>query len=227
TLSACAGCSIDDDAELLGAVNTVKAGGEGATGYNTDGKGFYADLRKSTAFNPQGQDIFVLGAGGAGRAISLYLAFLSGDTPKSINVFDVDEAKLFSLKAFFDASRDPGIFRPVKAGDISARMRGCGLVVNATPIGTKKEDPLPFSADNLREGMVLYDLVYHGETELVRRAREKGLVAVNALGMLIDQAALAFEIWTEMPIEETGRVMTDAVNAEIVKRKKQQGPCAG
>ncbi len=67
--------------------------------------------------------------------------------------------------------------------------------------------------------MTVYDLVYARETRLLKTAKEQGLTAVNGLGMLINQAAIAFNIWTGKPLEETKKVMKEAVLAELKRDK--------
>jgi shikimate 5-dehydrogenase len=84
------------------------------------------------------------------------------------------------------------------------------IIVNATPIGMaevvslKGEAALPVDPDRLAAGQLVADLVYNPlVTPLVAAARERGVGAVNGVGMLIHQAALAFRLWTgeDPPLE--------------------------
>ena len=68
--------------------------------------------------------------------------------------------------------------------------------------------------------MVVYDLVYARETELLQKAKKESLVAVNGLGMLVNQAALAFEMWTGKPFEETSGIMKKAAYEEVADRNR-------
>ncbi len=86
----------------------------------------------------------------------------------------------------------------------------CDLAVNATPLGTKGGDPIPFCPEQIKKGAVIYDLVYCRETELLKRAKENGIKGVNGIGMLTTQAAIAFNIWTSKPLDETKKVMREA-----------------
>jgi shikimate dehydrogenase len=96
------------------------------------------------------------------------------------------------------------------------------LVVNATPVGMDdvvELDPpaLPVPAERIGAGQLVVDLVYHPlVTPLVREARARGAVAVNGIGMLVHQAAIAFRLWTgeDAPIE----AMSAAVLAELARR---------
>jgi shikimate dehydrogenase len=203
-------CAFDDTAERLGAVNTVKPENTGLKGYNTDGSGFYESLKEDAGFDPKGKNVFIFGTGGAGRAICVYLAFLGEDGPENIYLYDVAELRLLELESECNAKTGRNNCRHVERGDIAEIMAGCDLVVNATPLGTKEHDPMPFSGDYLYDGLTVYDLVYCRQTELITQAREKGLTAVNGEGMLISQAAYAFNLWTSRDLKETKRVMKEA-----------------
>ena len=214
-LASKSGCKIDDNASILGAVNTVKIAGADVTGFNTDGMGFYEALKEDTGFVAKDKNIFIFGAGGAGRAICLFLAALKEDRPKMIFVNDVDKAKCDSLIADCEKNFGAGIAVPVEERDIPWRMSESSLVVNATPLGTKAKDPLPIPVGNLRTDMVVYDLVYAHETPLVKCARDMGLVAADGLGMLVSQGAIAFNIWTGESVKEARKVMRNAVRRKL------------
>lgn len=188
-------CIFDDSAQNLGAVNTVKIEEGGIRVYNTDGKGFAESLLEDAEFDIQGKKILILGAGGASRAISFYLG-ASIRMPSKIFIFDVDKEKVSSLAKDFEDCFDSNLLEVLEEKDIAGCLAESDLLVNATPIGTKEALP-PVSAELLHEGLTVYDLVYARETELVKAAREKGLTATGGLGMLVNQAALAFEIWAD------------------------------
>jgi len=203
-------CSFDETAERLGAVNTVNLEEKGLKGYNTDGRGFYESLKEDAGFDPKGKNVFIFGTGGAGRAICMHLAFLGEDAPKNIYLYDVAEMRLLDLESECNDKVGRKICEHIARNDIGEKLTECSLVVNATPLGAKEKDPLPFSPDYLYDGMTVYDMVYCRQTELVRRAKEKGLKAANGEGMLISQAAQAFNIWTSKDLDETKRVMREA-----------------
>jgi len=211
-------CDVDRMAEFLGAVNTLKADGPKLTGYNTDAGGFYESLLRDNGIVPKDKNIFVLGAGGAGSAICRFLACLGEDAPRKIYVSDIEEAKLKMLESACNGKAGREICEAVGISDKIVKMSGCELLINATPLGTKEGDPLPFDPGHLSEGQVVYDLVYARETELIKRAKEKDLKVINGLGMLVNQGALAFEIWTGKSLEETRKVMKEAALGELSKR---------
>ncbi len=186
---------LDQQASRIGAVNTVLNKGGKLIGYNTDGSGFIASLKSGLKFNSKNKRIFILGAGGAARAIGFALA---KEGARSIAFSDIKNERAKKL-----------------AGDISKIFDGCNtfvapsvkhqaasigeidLLVNASSCGMKKNDPLPVEPKLLPKDAVVYDIIYNpSPTQLVKSVRARGIKAVNGLGMLLCQGALAFEIWT-------------------------------
>ena len=186
--------SLDENAKRLGAVNTIKVSEEGLAGFNTDGPGFYRSLIEDLRLEPEGKSVFILGAGGAAKAIAMYL----GNTPAKISVFDIDEDKVKGLaehyKKYFDAKR---LHVVAGEGAVKASLDASDLLINATPIGMNESDPSPVDKKLLHAGMYIYDLVYNRPyTQLVKEANSMKIHAVTGLGMLLYQGAIAFEIWT-------------------------------
>ncbi len=208
----------DGIVQYTGALNTVKVEADKIRVSNTDAEGFLQSLSEDAGFDPGGKEIFIVGAGGAGRMISLYL-LSRDDLSVKVNVYDVDEGKLNSLqRTFGDAQQNKKAFHIVEDLDELVRVvPGCSLVVNATPLGMRETDPLPVPADLLRRDMTVYDLVYAHETNLVANAKEEGAVAVNGLGMLVNQAAMAFEKWTGESWKEVKKVMIKALPEDLKK----------
>ena len=186
--------SLDDNARRLGAVNTIKIAEDGTLcGYNTDGPGFYRSLVEDLKFEPENKNVFVMGSGGAARAVIMYL----GNGPKKISIFDIDKTKANDLKTHYKKYYDEQRLSIIGEGDFKDKLKECDLLVNATPIGMKESDPSPVSASLLHNGLYVYDLVYnHPTTNLVKAANLQKLHAVTGLGMLLYQGAIAFEIWT-------------------------------
>ena len=214
--------SFDQFPNIAGAVNTLKIEGAGIEAFNTDGEGFYMSLTEDAGFDPKGKDVFIIGAGGAGRVIALYLASLGEDAPRKIKVSDIDEGQLASLRDTVGRFRGSGVLSsPIELTKGADGIEKCDLVVNATPAGTKEGDAMalaPAKVDLLRKKSVVYDLVYARETELVKAVRAKGARAVTGEGMLAGQGALAFEKWTGKPLAEIKPVMRKAL-AEALGRR--------
>ena len=204
--------SLDGSARKLGAVNTIKIDGRTLCGFNTDGPGFYRSLVEELKFEPEGKDIFILGAGGAGQAIAMYL----GNGPRKIFLSDVDAKKAAILSAHFSKYYEEKKLEIVDPKNIEPALAGSQLLVNATPIGMKDEDALPIDASLLHPGLYVYDLVYNRPvTPLVKEATRKRLRAVTGLGMLLYQGAIAFEIWTgkKAPVAVMRRALKEALKA--------------
>jgi shikimate dehydrogenase len=94
-------------------------------------------------------------------------------------------------------------------------IKNADLLINATPIGMKENDPCLVSSEALNSRIFVYDLIYNpGETKLLRSAREKGARTSNGLGMLLYQGVRAFELWTNQkaPVEVMRKALTEAMN---------------
>ena len=185
--------SVSKEAELIGAVNTIKVCGDRLEGFNTDGAGFIKHLSEDLNFNPLNKAIAIIGAGGASRAVSV---FLCSNAPKAVSIFDVDKDKLSVLIDHLKANFKNVL---VTAVDSISRLNieKSDLLVNETPIGMKESDPILVDEKFIHKDLLVYDLIYNpAETKLLRLAREKGARVSNGLGMLLYQGMLAFEIWT-------------------------------
>ncbi len=170
-----------------GAVNTLVFDGERCHGDNTDGVGLVRDLQ-ALGMPMQGRRVLVLGAGGAARGI---LAPLLERAPERLHVANRTPERAAALaKAFADLGE-------VGAGGLDSVPGGFDLVLNAT--AASLGDALPVIADGtLSAGGAAYDLVYADEpTPFMRWARGNGAARVSdGLGMLVEQAAESFYLWT-------------------------------
>lgn len=201
---------LDENAARLGAVNTVKVTADGLCGYNTDGPGFYRSLVEDLKFEPEGKNIFVLGAGGAATAVVMYL----GNGPKSISISDIDTGKTDALKKNYEKYYEAKRLTVVRSDKSAQALAGCELLVNATPAGMKSGDPSPVDRALLHPGLRVYDLVYNqAATQLVKDAGSLKLHAVTGLGMLLYQGAIAFEIWTgvKAPVAVMRKALKEAL----------------
>ena len=177
-----------ESARLYGAVNTVLIRDGRCYGYNTDVDGFLDDLR-AHGFEVEGRRVLVLGAGGAGSAVAQ----------------GCREA---------GASRVVVANRTVRAGMLRLGSPECldlaakaDLVVNATSLGLRPDDDSPLDMEGRRFSLfnsrqLVYDLApVRWCTRFVREARDCGAGVLSGHGMLVRQAALAFEIWTSRPAD--------------------------
>jgi shikimate dehydrogenase len=159
-------------------------------GSNTDGPGFIESIKKDGNFEPKGKNALVLGAGGAGRAVAICLKV---NGINNLSIFDTDtkkaEALALSIGAKFIRNKE----------EIQMEVTASDLLVNCTPIGMSPlVDRMPIPENvSFQKGLVVYDLVYNPfKTKLMKKAEAEGAIAVSGLGMLINQGALAFEIFT-------------------------------
>jgi shikimate dehydrogenase len=182
-------------AAVVGAVNAVEVTGSELVGWNTDGEGLASFLVRETDTDLDGCALVVIGAGGSARSVVSGLV-LAGAGSVTVLARDPDRAAALAPMA------GEGPFRalPLEAsGSASASAEAVGaadVIVNATPVGQEGEAPL-IPVESIRPGTVVVDLVYHPlETPLVQAASRAGARAYGGLGMLVHQAALAFEIFT-------------------------------
>ncbi|MFI5045571.1 MAG: shikimate dehydrogenase [Acidimicrobiia bacterium] len=195
------GCDrLTADATVLGAVNTVVPSDNGLLGASTDGEGFLRSVRDH-GVDPAAGPALVLGAGGAARAIALALAHAGAAVTVAARRLEAAQSAAglaVGADAVPLAACDPGAY---------------ALVVNATPLGMQGEQPAIDPA-RLNRGQFVVDTVYHPmETPLLAAARSQGIACANGLGMLVHQAALAFELWTgvDAPIEAMRAAAEDGV----------------
>lgn len=186
---------LDESAKLLGAANTVEFTEDGMIGYNTDGYGFLKALEEAFGKTVEGDSVFVLGCGGAGRATAL-MAATNG--AKSIVLADIDAERVQRLEDEIKAlAPEMVIFQALEKVPQIELCRDCDLVVQASPVGMKKDDPSLLPPEAFCEGQRAFDLIYmYPETAFLTTAREAGAEIANGLGMLLHQGARAFEIWT-------------------------------
>jgi len=205
---------LNEHAQRLGAVNTIKVVGGKLTGFNTDGPGFYRSLVEDLKFEPEGKNVFVLGAGGAARAIVMYL----GNGPKEIFVTDIDDCMVEELRRHFEKYYDHRRFKAVYKDNFKESLDASDLLVQATPLGMHDSDPSPVDPGLLHPGLRIYDLVYNRPaTKLVEAASRMKLHAMTGLGMLLYQGAIAFELWTvkKAPIEVMRKALKEALKVHV------------
>ena len=184
--------TVDKEALFIGAVNTIVNSEGRLAGYNTDGKGFMQSLDEN-GISVQNKKILIAGAGGAARAVSYYLCM------KAKNIFLYGRTKMKADQLADDLKK---IQNNISTVDNTFNIGDYDIIINATPLGLKEGDALPFDTKQLRPEQVVCDLIYK-QTPLLREASKKGCITLNGLGMLLWQGVLAFELWTgkKPPVE--------------------------
>lgn len=188
---------LDPLAKTIGAVNTVRVRDGKTKGYNTDGKGFVRSLEEESGTTIKGKTIFILGAGGAARAISMTLAFEGAET---IFIQNRTEAKAAALVTEIN-SEIRACSKTVKHNETSSTLiESCDVLINCTSLGMHpNDDTSPIDKSLLSPNLTVADIVYNPlTTTLLRDAQEIGCTTVAGLGMLINQGAEAFEIFTDI-----------------------------
>ena len=188
---------LDEDARLIGAVNTVCLRDGKAYGYNTDGAGFLRALADEN-ITVEGRRVLVLGAGGAAKAVCLKLAQAGADVTVCNRTVD----KAAALCARMPERLHPAGF---DRDTLHRAAAECALLVNCTSLGMAgaggRFEDLSF-LDALAPETPVCDLIYApAETELLRQARERGHRTMNGMGLLVHQAVLALERFTGVPID--------------------------
>ena len=181
-------------AKAIGAVNAIYMRDHKLIGENTDAPGFLSDLKKfltTETWRQRDSKALVLGAGGSARAV--VYALVKDGWQVTVTTRRMEQAKQL-------ASSFPNYQLQITDYDLSTyQLSNLQLIVNTTPMGMTpnvERSPIPENISLPKETMI-YDLVYNPrETKLVKEARAQGLSATTGLGMLIEQAALAFELWT-------------------------------
>ncbi|MCA1831541.1 MAG: shikimate dehydrogenase [Actinomycetota bacterium] len=181
---------VSDDAQRIGAVNVIVRAGDRLLGANTDGQGFLRFLEREAGVQAAGANILLLGAGGAARAVGVAL----GDAGASVTIAARDGTS--AAEACEAVGPDA---KAVPFEDAPSEAAAADVIVNATPLGTAGLGT-PIPAEAIESRHLVVDLVYAPPvTPLIAAARARGARAHNGIGMLIDQAALAFELWTGTP----------------------------
>ena len=209
---------LTDSAQLIGAVNTVIHCDGKLIGHNTDGIGFFRSLATLADFDVKDKTMTILGGGGAATAL-IAQAALNG--ARHINIFN--------QTAFLEATRQKAQELADKTGvsidvypveDVSLiqeKVLASQLFVNATSVGMDGISMLIAEDFTFPEGILVADTIYQPfETPFLALARRQGLTALNGLGMLLFQAAEAFECWTRetMPTAEIWSALEEKYNTK-------------
>jgi len=98
----------------------------------------------------------------------------------------------------------------VSKDNFSEKIELSDLIVNATSIGMK-DDVSPINLDLIKSHHTVYDLIYAKKTKLIEYAKNKAMNVANGIGMLINQGALAFNIWTGKDFQESKKLMREKI----------------
>ncbi len=183
-------------ADQAQAVNTVVKRDDTTIGDNTDGPGLVRDITRNLGWTIQGRKILILGAGGA---VSGVLGSLLDEGPEAIQIYNRTAEKATALADRFNDSR-------LGAVDKASLEASYPLIINGTSAGLMGES-LDLPESIIGSGSQCYDMVYGPEITMFNRwCLESGGETADGLGMLVEQAALAFKVWFDQDVK-TGPVI--------------------
>jgi shikimate dehydrogenase len=207
---------LSSESRAIGAVNTIVNDGGKLRGHNTDVDGFIEMIRPWES-DIQEQEVCVIGAGGAARAVVYGLTMHF--KPSIIHILNRNVDRANSLRDSLGGSFG---FQRMDVVDLymptaQKALGGSKLIVNTTPLGMSPEvDDSPIrEPEVLGKEQILVDLVYNPpETKLMRMAKLNGVKAIGGIEMLLQQGAKSFELWTnqKMPVDEVRRALQDAIS---------------
>jgi shikimate dehydrogenase len=211
---------LDPLAATIGAVNTICVKDGRTKGYNTDGQGFSRSLAEETRSSVQGKRFFLLGCGGAVRAIAMTLAL---EGAEKIIICNRTAAKAQALVAEINAKIRSCAEVVEQTIDSQAKaLQTSDVLINGTSVGMHpEEDGLPIDKSLLLPHLTVADIVYNPlKTRLLCAAEEQGCRAIlPGLGMLIHQGAAAFKLWTG--VEPVIGEMTEVAYSLMAKKQGQ------
>lgn len=183
---------LSDDVRRIGSANLVLLGEGGRTAHNTDCTGFRSALETFLTGRAAGQTVLQVGAGGAGLATASSLIDMEFER---IVVHDLhDSATRAMIERFTDVS---GGRLVSSGGRLDDWLRLAEGVIHVTPTGMKQHPGVAFDVASLRRAAWVAEVVYFPlETELVRRARSRGLATLDGGGMAVGQAVDSLRLIT-------------------------------
>jgi shikimate dehydrogenase len=179
----------------LGSANLVLLGDGRRTAHNTDCTGFRAALEGFLGHRETGGTVLQIGAGGAGLATASALIDMGFG---SIVVHDVVPAAVEAMiDRFAGSPADAGPRLRSADGSVDDLLPHVDGVVHVTPVGMAEHPGIAFDVDRLGPGAWVAEVVYRPlETELVRRARARGLATLDGGGMAVGQAVESLRLIT-------------------------------
>ena len=182
---------ISAEAKRIGAINTVKFLNDKTYGYNTDYYGFGYMIYKGNV-KVKDNDFYVLGAGGAAKAV---ISYLEDNMAKSINL--VSRNKEEAKKSFKDFN-----INVIDYKELKSKKGYC--IINTTPVGMYPNvDNSPVDKEIIASFNFAMDIVYNPlETKFLKISKELGLNVVDGLYMLVGQGVKAEEIWNDIKIND-------------------------
>jgi shikimate dehydrogenase len=204
---------IDETAEIIGAVNVITFKEGRIKGYNVDGVGFYRSFEAAAGTSAEGRTLFVLGAGGASRALCATFAMKGA---QKIYICNRTQAKADELAAHINRSiRECAVPVARRFDDMRQALEDADAVVNTTSVGMYPHgEDLCMDAGLLDRRHLVCDIVYNPvKTRFLKEAEQLGCKTLGGLAMLANQGAESFRLWTEReaPVERMYQTLAESL----------------
>jgi len=204
---------LGDAARISGQVNCIKQAEGQLYGYNTEGRALRQLLEQAGAV--QNAKVMILGAGRLARAIGAELSLVGVE--EVVFACREPESAERLVQTLLDQTPLQNC-RAVKLDDKAPLVidEACRALINATPVGTNNPSKqLPIDVNSLNKKTLVADVVYNPpQTWLMRQAESQDCPTIDGITLLIEQAALAFEIWTDASADR--QAMREAVEEFLV-----------
>ncbi|MCX7875257.1 MAG: shikimate dehydrogenase [Melioribacteraceae bacterium] len=202
---------VSEEANIIGAVNTIVNEEGILKGYNTDVHGVVESLLpfKEEIVNSK---VIVIGAGGAAR--SVIYALIRHFNVGQISIINRTEQIAESLKEYFSTKM---LFNEIKSyplvpPDLIEVFRDAKLIVNTSSMGMypNVDDSATTIKESFMKGQIIFDVVYNPiKTKLLKIAESQGATIITGLKMFVEQGAKSYELWTgqQMPKEKVMKAL--------------------
>jgi shikimate dehydrogenase len=191
-------------AQITKAVNTALITPDGKLfGHNSDVDGFLNNLKKSQInFSLKDKTAFVIGAGGAARAI---IYALIKENVREIFLTNRNEKRAQNLIADFSDFNIKINF--CEMPHFEKNLINCDLLINATSLGMQGQEQLEINLNSIKKSAIIYDIVYKPlMTNLLLAAQKNKNNVVTGIGMLVEQALIGFELWFKEKPQDTAQI---------------------
>ena len=211
---------LSPSAKIIGAVNSIRVQDGQLVGENTDGKGFVTSLME-TGIELKERTVTILGSGGAARAVAVECAISGAQTVNIVARNEETGKELADLIS--EKTEAQGVYFSWK-GNVHI-PEDTEVLVNCTNVGLYPDENKPDIAyEDITENMTVCDVVFNPpETKFLKEAKAHGAATVNGLGMLVNQAALNYCLWTENMAPK--EVMKEALLREFSLENEASKEC--
>lgn len=202
---------LDDDAKLIGSINTVVIENERLKGYNTDGKGLIRSFKHDLKLDLENNFFLSFGAGGTARAVCFELA---KNNVSNINIVSISNSSLILAKELNNIYGDIAKGYSISNGDFDMEkiVSNSDILMNFTGLGMNNSiNETCVNKDYIKSSHICFDATYNPKkTKFLIEAEEKGATILNGLNMLINQGAIQFQLWTNY--KAPYQLMTNIIN---------------